>query len=128
MYALESLLNYMIFPGFITRHKPVSPEMFQALDIPRRLIPAFAMPRYHVFTNPKKFTIVEAENAQVALVKSNITNAYKIEYRAVIFDNILAAEKTETEIAAEDNSAAEDNAPAEEKALSNDDVEKLLNS
>lgn len=119
--------------------KPTIPaEMFQTLKIPRREVLGASLLKYRVFSDATHFVLVEADNAQTALSKSGISNAFRIEQETILLKNIINLDEMKAEqpatpvpqesAPAEIKPAEEPPTPAPPTALSPDDVDKLLQS
>ncbi len=118
------------------------PESFKSLVIQRKDVVQEEQTQYRVFTSAKEFVQVTAENAQDALQISGVKDAVRVLRYLVTQCNVLEfpvvpvgekpvgekpvaeAPKVE-EVAAPAEEAAAD-APAQDAALSNEEVEKLL--
>lgn len=129
--------------------KSTATEPFEALPMPRKDIPQPASGSYKVYKNAKEFVVVEAGSALEALQVSGVPLAYKIERESIDSIRVLGftdwAQEPKPEVAKEAAPAAATTdtsqketvlipsqetaaAPPTAEALSNDDVNKLLNS
>ncbi len=124
-------------------------EPFEELFIPRRETQGDSATRYRVYTDAKNYKLVEAVSALDAITNSGVARAYKIERHNPMGENIIHINISKNQpiqraeakaIVAEAAPIAEEIAPPETSAepsiqadtppaaaLSNDDVEKLLN-
>lgn len=112
--------------------------------MPRKDIPQPASGSYRVYSNAKEFVVVNASSALEALQASGVQSAYKIERESIDYVHVLspsawsnsasaqvpvpnsvAAEAKETVFIPEATAQVSKDAEA---PLSNDDVNKLLNS
>lgn len=114
-------------------------EPFETLPMPRKDIPQPASGSYRVYKNAKEFVVVEAGSALEALQVSGVQTPHKIERDSIDYIRVLSpsawdsfgpqtaapvAEAKETVLI--ESPAAPAAVP--ETSLSNDDVNKLLNS
>lgn len=116
--------------------------MFRDLALPRKEVALASASRYRVYKNAKEFVVVDAANAKEALAGSGFDKAVRIEKESIHQVNVLtlsALQDRESDIApaqpeasapADSASPPAQAAPAQaapqEQALSNDDVDKLL--
>ena len=80
MHALEGLLNMA---------NPIPPEAFKPLELTHREVQDANLPKYRVFTDDTHFIVVEANNAQLALEKSGVSQAHRIEYDSILSKIII---------------------------------------
>jgi hypothetical protein len=122
----------------------IDPENFQNLDIPKKDIPDGSKIFYRVYKDAVEFVVIEAENAQAAIQASTIENPLKVQRHAPARSNVVdflttraaeqatpAGDNPPQEAAAEPAAAAatataEPPAASNDAALSNEEVEKLL--
>jgi len=69
--------------------KDIPAEMFKPLELTRKDVPDGALTKYRVFTNDTSYVTVEAADAQSALEKSGITQAYRVEYDSIRLKTII---------------------------------------
>ena len=111
--------------------KHITSDMFQLIDIPHRAVKDSALSKYRVFRDETHYITVEAQNAQMALVKSGIKPAHKIVQDAIMLRTIIAVDAMELPLQHVSVLKAEEQMPSAQQAdasLSGDDVDKLLNS
>ena len=124
-------------------------NQFDMLPMPRKDLPPITLGRYRVYRNEKEYAVVECASALEALQAVGLTEAYKIERDLYSNINVLnirmmhppvaSADKaavteavlphvTEAVVALQDDTAVPPGAEqAGAEALSNSDVDKLLN-
>ena len=113
-----------LFQDAMPMNHAIPPHLFKTLELPHRGVRKTSLPLYKVFTDPKNFTTVEAANAQDALTKSGVKDAYRIEQDAIFLKKIIHSGSEE--LLPSDSGNAAENPPPPASALSPDDVSKLL--
>jgi hypothetical protein len=128
------------------------PEMFMNLEIPRKELHSAKTMQYRVYSDKTQYVIVDAESAQAALKAGGVKDPLRVVRHLVMQSNVIefspqaaqvavaaietpveaivaaAPEAVAEQEAAEPVQVAEPEAAAADAPLSNDDVEKLLNS
>lgn len=115
-------------------------ETFETLPLPKRELPQWTASNYRVYKNVNEYVVIEASTALEAMQASGVTPVYKIERDGLNYITVLEPNTWKTEPAAEAQAipaeaatpaaaeAAPAQAPVPETPLSNDDVNKLLNT
>lgn len=117
------------------------PEAFESLEIPRKDVPVADGLQYRVYSEDKSFILVTAINAQEAIAICGIKNPIRIERYFPMKSNVLdlvvqAGVSDVSDLHAQPSEVIEDT-PAEavsvsdeisQEPLSNEDVEKMMNS
>jgi len=127
--------------------------MFKGVTFNHKEIPGLAVNKYRVYSGHDQYVMVEAANAQAALETSGVANPLRVLRDTIYLENVLPLDKigvknVEAEVVEPAPAAASEASPAVEpmaeepdqvvepaqaaetdkSTLSNDDVEKLLNT
>ena len=107
-------------------------EMFKPLELPKKNTSQTSSNSYRVYKDKSQFIVVEAENAQKALLASGLKQAYRIERHDIKLSVVLNFD-TLSELSADKNppvAPEEKTTPTElvstSASLSNEEVDKLL--
>ena len=117
--------------------KDITPEMFKEITFLHRDVPGLSAHKYRVYSDHGHYTLVEAESALEAVNKSDIKNPVRVLRDTIYLENVLVLDAADLTKTTEKNESSvvqpvsdEPSVSAENTSatLSNDDVDKLLNS